>query len=65
MSYMASIYGITRYELWELIQMQTKERQGHLVQHTPTTGLQWTSKGMNEMCRKNKNKNNKGLPKKK
>ena len=27
--------------------------------------LQWTSKGMNEMCRKNKNKNNKGLAKKK
>jgi len=32
MSYMASIYGITRYEPWELIQMQTTEGQGHLVQ---------------------------------
>ena len=37
MSYMASIYGITRYEPWELIQMQMTEGQGHLVQHTPTT----------------------------
>ena len=33
-SYMASIYGITRYEPWELIQMQTMEGQGHLVQHS-------------------------------
>jgi len=29
---MASIYGIMRYELWELIQMQMTEGQGHLVQ---------------------------------
>jgi len=34
MSYMASIYGIMRYELWELIQMQMTEGQGHLVQQS-------------------------------
>jgi hypothetical protein len=34
---MASIYGITRYEPWELIQMQTTEGQGHLVQQIPNT----------------------------
>ena len=38
MSYMASIYGITRYEPWELIQMQTTEGQGHLVQQ-PASGM--------------------------
>jgi len=34
MSYMASIYGIMRYEPWELIQMQMTEGQGHLVQQS-------------------------------